>query len=122
MVQNYALKISGLSAIAVKEVDEAFSEKPDTFSDLGKFLSRIAETSYLFTHGLKDLTVRNYIQGFIDMYGSSAVFALEHFSYFIFNIASAVNGGFLNNQYAFDEVIGRSGEKVYAFISTRVQE
>lgn len=122
MVQNYALKISGLSAIAVKEVDEAFSEKPDTFNDLGTFLDRIIETHYLFTHGLKDLTGRNFVQGFIDMYGSSAIFALEHFSYFIFNIASAVNGGFLNNQYAFDEVIGRSGEKLYAYISTRVQD
>lgn len=121
MVDNYALRISGLSNIVVKEVDEAFKEKPDTFNNIGTFISRIAETSYLFTHGLKDLTTRAYVQWFLDMYGSSTLFALEHFSYFIFHVFSAVNGGFMNNQYAFDEIVGVSGEKLYAYVANFVK-
>lgn len=114
LVQNYAIREAGLSTIVVKEVDEAFTA--EHFADIGVFIKRIAEVNYLFTHGLKQLTVRNYIEGFIEMYGSSSVFALEHFSYFIFNIFSAVNGGFLNNQYSFDDIIGKSGDKLYAYI------
>lgn len=114
MVQNYAMKEANISVIAVKEVDEAFTE--EHFQNIGEFITRLNEVSYLFTHGLRQLTVRNYIDGFIEMYGSSSIFALEHFSYFIFNIFSAVNGGFLNNQYAFDDILGTSGDKLYAYI------
>ena len=61
----------------------------------------------MVTNTMKDITVR----------GDAALFALENFNYFIFNIASAVNGGFLNNQYAFDDIIGKSGDKLYAVVA-----
>ena len=63
------------------------------------------------------LTVLTILMTFLTMYGNSALFALESFSYFLFNIVSAVNGGFLNNQYAFDDIIGKSGDKFYSWVS-----
>lgn len=115
MVQNYCLKISGLNMIAIKDIDEAF--RTEDYASIATFLTRMQEMSYLLTTGMKNLTVRNYINAFLTMYGNSALFTLESFSYFLFNIISAVNGGFLNNQYAFDDIIGKSGDKFYSWVS-----
>ena len=115
MVQNYALKVSGLTEIAVRDIEAAF--KPEDYATIATFITKLQESAYMVTNTMKDLTVRGYVEAFCKMYGDAALFALENFNYFIFNIASAVNGGFLNNQYAFDDIIGKSGDKLYAVVA-----
>jgi len=115
MVQNYALKVSGLTEIAVRDIEAAF--KPEDYATIATFITQLQESAYMITNTMKDLTVRGYVEAFCKMYGDAALFALENFNYFIFNIASAVNGGFLNNQYAFDDIIGKSGDKLYAVVA-----
>jgi len=62
---------------------------------------------------LKDLSVRNYLESFINMYESSALLSLESFPYFLYNVISVTNGAYINNQYVLEDVVGTSGIKLY---------
>lgn len=104
-VFNSALKVSSdISPVMVRELNDTFSH--DVFQDISTFITAISTMGYMITNGLKNYTVREFIKDFVDMYGSIALFAIEDFRYYIFNIVSAVNGGFLNKQYIFDDLIG----------------
>ena len=67
---------------------------------------------------LKGLTVQNYLESFISMYESSALLALEAFPYFIYNVLSVINGGYINNQYIMEDIVGNNGAKLYNAILT----
>ena len=79
-----------------------------------EFLEALERPAYVIP-GNHDMTQRS-APDFIRMYGNSALFGLEHLSYFIFNIFSTMNGAFLNNQYAFKDIIGKSGSDLYGYI------
>ena len=51
------------------------------------------------------------------MYQSSSIFALEHLSYFLFMVDSVILGAYLNNQAVLEDVVGKSGAKLYTVIS-----
>lgn len=119
-VFNYANKVAGdISPIALKNIDERFGD--EAFQSIATFVQAIQQNGYLIINGLQTLTVREYVKQFISMYNNSALFSLEHLSYFLYNVFATVNGAYLNNQYAFDEVCGRSGGKVYGYIVNSVK-
>ncbi|WP_171567728.1 hypothetical protein, partial [Brevibacillus sp. MCWH] len=62
---------------------------------------------------MDDLTVRGYLEKFISMYDASALLALEHFAYFIYNVISVVNGAYINNQYILEDIVEKYGPKLY---------
>ena len=116
-VSNYAFKVSEAeSPFLVREVDAKF--KPEDYKDLGAFINAIKTNAYLITHSLSELTVRDYITDYVGMYHSSAIFALEHFAYFTFMVDSVILGAYLNNQAILEDIVGKSGAKVYSLLTT----
>ena len=116
MVFNYCGKVAGdISPILIRRINDEFNE--EHFANISTFISRIRDRGYLIINGLEDLTVREYIHSFINMYSNTAVLGIEHLNYFLFNIFAVVNGAYLNNQYAFEDIVGKSGDKLYAHIA-----
>lgn len=116
-VFNYASKIAGnVSPIAIKRLNDAFPI--EDYKDISTFIQGIAKLGYLIISGLEKLTVRDYVAKYIRMYHNSSLFALEHFSYFIFSIIACINRAHINDIYSWDAAIGtKSGDKLYAYIA-----
>lgn len=116
-VTNYALKVSDTdNTFIMNEIDKVFST-PEVFADIFTFIEAIAKNSYLITQSLAELTMKDYITDFVNMYHSSSIFALEHFSYFMFMVDSVIIGAYLNNQAILEDIVGKSGAKLYTLIS-----
>lgn len=116
-VNNYALKVSEAeSPFIVNELDARFTA--DDFKDISAFISAIQKNSQFITQSLAELVLRDFITDFVAMYHSSAIFALEHFAYFMFMVDSVILGAYLNNQAILEDIVGKSGAKIYSFIST----
>jgi hypothetical protein len=119
MVNNYAMKeTKDINKMTISRVEDTLvgNADGDPYKDMAVFINALARTGHLITGGFNKLTVRDYTADFIRMYGNSALFGLEHLSYFIFNIVSTLNGAFLNNQYAFKDILGKSGSDLYGYI------
>ena len=119
MIDNYALRdAKDIDKMSISRLEEAIMSSSDghAYDDIAQFIKGVAGCGHLVTNGLNQLEVRSYMTDFIRMYGNSALFGLEHLSYFIFNIFSTMNGAFLNNQYAFKDIIGKSGSDLYGYI------
>jgi hypothetical protein len=124
MVDNYAMRdVSDIDKMSVSRLEEALmsSSEGKAYEDIAKFIKGLAGCGHLVTGGLNKLEVREYMTDFIRMYGNSALFGLEHLSYFLFNIFATMNGAFLNNQYAFKDIIGKSGSDLYGYICNAVK-
>lgn len=120
-VFKYAARVSSdITEIMVRELNDVFSSINGTFVDISTFIKAIETNGYMIINGLRGYTVREFIKDFLDMYGSCAVLGLEDFRYFSFNVLSAINGGFLNKQYIFDELIGTRGGKIYSIYDKHV--
>lgn len=110
MAVNYAIKnIPNANPFSLRELDSLM--QPEDYTDLSTFI--LALTRPELNLGFKDLTVRGYLESFITMYDGSALFALEYFPYFIYNIISVVNGAYINNQYIMEDIVDRYGAKIY---------
>lgn len=116
MTFNYAIKncVNG-NPILLKEVSDAFGA--EEMKDLSTFIQALGSKDELRL-GLKGLTVRGYLEGFINMYDASALLALESFPYFLYNVISVTNGAYINNQYVLEDIVGTHGGKLYADIVT----
>lgn len=111
MVFNYAIKNCPNGNIySLKEVDSMFN--PKYFESLDKFIAGLVETKGLGLN-LKDLTVRGYLEAFINMYDSANLLSLESFPYFVYNVVAVTNGAYINNQYALEEIVDNAGAKIY---------
>ena len=116
-VFNYALKVSEAdSAMTVKELDVRFDEA-EAYGDINKFIGFLRTNAYMINQGLAELTVRDYLTDYVNMYQSTSIFALEHFSYFMFLVDSVVLGAYLNNQAVLEDIVGKSGAKIYTQIA-----
>ena len=129
-VTNYAVRLcKNVERISLQRVDqellsryaENHKDGNGPYENIATFITGLTYTGSLIASGLGQITVREYLKDFISMYGNAALFGLEHPSYFIFNIFSAINGAFLNNQYAFKDIIARTGENVYGSICNSVK-
>ena len=120
-VSRYAAKVApDIPDTTLMRLDDEL-KTTQSFESIEKLIQGIARCSYLIISGLNTLTMREYIRDFIGMYSNTALFALEHIAYFLFNIFSTVNGAFLNNQYSFNDVIGHTGAKIYGYVSNVVK-
>lgn len=124
VIKNYALKLcKNVDRISLQRVDQEFlnrygeaNENKSPYENIATFIEGLKLMGTVITSGISQITVREYLKDFITMYGNAALFGLEHPSYFIFNIFSTINGAFLNNQYAFKDIIARTGMDVYGRI------
>lgn len=109
---NYALKnCNSATAILMKDVDAEFG--PQYLESLPEFIKHFADTPFKFVNGFENITVRDYISDFANMYGQETLLALESLDYFMFVISSVTIGAFLNNQVVLDEIVGDDGKKLY---------
>lgn len=109
-VFNYAIKnCPNGNMYSLKEVNEQLTE--DDYSSIEKFIQAISRPELGLK--LKDLTVRNYLEAFINMYEASSLLSLESFYYFLYNILSVTNGAYINNQYVLEDIVGNTGVKIY---------
>ena len=121
LIDNYAIKnTKDSSYTTLKSVDVKMKQIPDAYANIANFIQALSTCGYLIISGLEKLTVRDYVMNFINTYQNTALFSLEHLSYFLFNVFSTVNSVFLNNQYAFKDVLGASGDKLYGYITNIV--
>ena len=116
-VFNYALKVSEAdSPMTVRELDVRFDEA-EGYTDLNKFINFLRTNAYMINQGLAELTLRDYLTDYVNLYQSTSIFALEHFSYFMFLVDSVVLGAYLNNQAVLEDIVGKSGAKMYTQIA-----
>ena len=112
-VFNYALKAADIdSAIAVKEIDQRFTEE-NAHVSLSDFIMFLKKNAYMVSQSLAELTLRDYLVDYVNLYQSTSIFALEHFSYFMFMVDSVILGAYMNNQAVLEDIIGKSGAKLY---------
>lgn len=111
MIFNYAIKNCKNGNIYIlKEANAAVSD--EAFKSFDTFIKELSENKQLGLN-FKDLTVRGYLESFINMYDSSAMLSLESFPYFVYTVNNVVNGSYINNQYILEDIIGNSGAKLY---------
>ena len=78
-----------------------------SYKDINAFVTTLANGN--LNLGLEKMNIRGYLEAYMQMYGGPALLALELFPYFVFNIDSAIHGGFINNQYMFEDLIEKDG-------------
>lgn len=114
---NYALKVADAdSDMLVREVDTRF-EEDNAYKNISTFIMSLKKNAYLISQSLAELTLRDYLVDYVNLYQSSAIFALEHFSYFMFAVDSVILGAYLNNQAVLEDIVGKSGAKLYTQIA-----
>lgn len=110
IVFNYAIKnCPNGNLYSLQEANELLQLKD--FETLETFIKALAKPELGLN--FKDLTVRNYLEAFINMYDASNLLSLESFPYFLYNIISVTNGAYINNQYVLEDIVGTNGAKIY---------
>jgi len=111
MTMNYAMKnCPNGNPYVLKEVNDMM--KPEDYTDLSTFIKALTREELGLR--LNDLTVRGYLESYINMYDASALFALEYFPYFVYNVLCVTNGAYINNQYILEDIVDKHGSKIYA--------
>jgi hypothetical protein len=115
MTNNYALKnCIGGNPYILREINDHLNT--EDYADLATFLQALTRPELGI--GLSDLTVRAYLEQFINMYDASALLSLEYFPYFMYNVISVTNGAYINNQYILEDIVEKSGPKLYQDLIT----
>lgn len=110
IVTNYAMKNAiNANPVLLRELDEAVPE--DAYKNLGTFLAVLEGHEYGIRLG--GLTVRGFMERFIEMYDASALLSLEHFVYFMYTVSSVLNGAYINNQHILEDIVEKDGFKIY---------
>lgn len=114
IVNNYAISVcKNGNPILLREVDSLM--EPGDYKDISTFITALS--SDLLNLGMKDLTVRGFLEAFIHMYDGSTVLGLELFPYFLYTTNSVIHGAYLNNQYILEDIVENRGVKLYnAFV------
>lgn len=111
IVFNYAIKnCQNGNLYTLKEANSLFN--PDGYKSFDAFINELGTNKSLGLN-FRDLSVRGYLESFINMYDSSALLSIECFPYFMHAVMSVVNGAYLNNQYVLEDIVGNSGAKIY---------
>lgn len=112
---NYAMKnCLGGNPYILQEVNDAVDT--EAYENLSTFIEAL--TLPVLSLGMSDLTVRGYLEQFINMYDASALLALEYFPYFVYNVISVVDGAYINNQYILEDIVDKDGAKIYQDLIT----
>lgn len=110
LVFNYALKNCPNGNLLTLQETNDMLELED-YDNLEKFLKALTKPELGLN--FKDLTVRGYLEAFINMYDASCLLSLESFPYFLFNVMSVTDGAYLNNQYILEDIVNNYGAKMY---------
>ena len=110
MVFNYAVKncVNG-NHMLLKEIDRMINE--EEYKDLSTFINALKKDNIGLN--FSDLTVRGFLETYINMYDQSTLLALEYFPYFVYMIIGVVNGAYINNQYILEDIVEKHGPKLY---------
>jgi len=88
--------------------------KAESFLSFDSFILELTEK----VDGIRSLTIREYLNQFMKMYGSSALFALDFFPFFCHMILSSMVGAHFNSEYVIETVVGKEVEKFYNTLSS----
>lgn len=117
IANNYAAKVCiGANPLILEDVGRTVMV--EDLTDLSKLIDVLKRPE--LNLGMADLTVRGFLEMFINMYHHSSILALELFPYFMYNINSAVHGAYINNQYMLEDVIDKVGAKLYIAVASTV--
>lgn len=106
MINNMCKKLCKTTPAAMLiDIDEQFPIA--AYKDINVFLENLGQVC-----GINNLNTRSFLETYMQMYGEGTLLGLELFPYFVLNIASAMNGAFLNNQYMFENIIEGDGAKL----------
>ena len=109
-VFNYAVKnCPNANLITLRDINDMLTI--EDYASIDTFIKALTKPELGLN--LKDLTVRNYLEAFINMYEASCLLSLESFYYFLYNILSVTNGAYINNQYVLEDIVGNTGVKIY---------
>lgn len=115
-IAKYASKnIKNVNPIIIDNINTQFTD--EDFKDISTFIQALAgDRSGL---GMGDLTVRGFIEAYINMYDSASILSLELFPYFMYNVVSVLNSAYINNQYVLEDMIIGTGKGPQLYNSTR---
>lgn len=85
----------------------------EAFTRLDKVIELIAEN----IDGCSALTIRTFLDSFMRMYGTSAIFALEYLPYFFHMVFSVAVGAHLNSEFVIEGLLGKDIDKLYNAVS-----
>lgn len=100
IINNYALQTTTEKRTdAVHDVTELFEvHKPETIADLFEVLKEISPR-------MSNLTVRYFVERYLNTYGNSSVLCIDYLPYIIFAIDNTIIGGFLLSQNTLADIV-----------------
>ncbi len=100
IINNTALQIT--TERKVQNIEQVLDEydlaKPKTIEDLFNFLKELSPR-------MKTLTVRYFVERFLNTYGGSSVLCIDYLPYVIFAIDNTLVGGFLLSQNTLSDIV-----------------
>lgn len=116
-VTNYAYRNTATpNKMFIEQLDDLVSyEEVSPYTDISTFIKFVSKPET----GLKfdGLTVSAFLNEFITMYYGEMLLALEYFPLFLYNVNAVTNAGYINNQYILEDIIEKSGPKIYNAVS-----
>jgi hypothetical protein len=103
----YSTCLNGTTRTTITAFEQSMPE--NSYARLDNFIQAIATV----LEGCHTLTVRTFLDTYIKMYGTSAIFALEYFPYLCHMLFSVAVGAHLNSEYLIENLIGRELDKFY---------
>lgn len=116
-VSNYAYRNTATpNKMFIEQLDDLVNEEEvSPYTDISTFIHFVAKPEV----GLKfdGLTVSAFLNEFITMYYGEMLLSLEYFPLFLHNVNAVTNSGYINNQYILEDIIEKSGPKIYNAVS-----
>ena len=117
IVTNYAKKnLRNANPMLIDNINSIFTE--ENFKDIATFIQALSDDTKNGL-GMQDLTVRGFVESFINMYDSASILSLELFPYYMYNIISVLNSAYINNQYVLEDMVIGSGKGAQLYNSLR---
>ena len=111
IVFNNALKACKTgNPILLQEIDHMIPD--EAFRDLGTFIDALKNPQ--LNLGLNNLTARGYLEGYIGLYGGTALFALEMFPYFLFVGDATINSMGIVRNMSLEDIMEKGMPKILA--------
>ena len=111
IVFNNALKACKTgNPILLQEIDHLVPD--EAFINLGTFIDALKNPQ--LNLGLNSLTARGYLEGYIGLYGGTALFALEMFPYFLFVGDATINSMGIVRNISLEDIMEKGMPKILA--------
>jgi len=91
-------------------------EETDTYTNLSTFVDFLNKAF----PSLKSMTIRQFCEDYMRLYGQSTIFALEFFPAFATMLGNVLVGCNINNEYVIDSLIGKKADNFYIELSAIV--